>query len=45
LAFSRTEDRATGDFQDGVILAEFGYVYLDSLSEEEDEITQAAFSD
>ena len=33
LAFSRTGNPATGDFQDAVILAQFGEVDLDSLSE------------
>ena len=33
LAFSRTGDPTTGEFQDGVILAEFGEVDLDSLGE------------
>jgi hypothetical protein len=33
LAFSRTGDPATGDFQDAVILARFGEVDLDSLGE------------
>ena len=32
LAFSRTGDPATGEFQDAVILARFGEVALDSLS-------------
>ena len=33
LAFSRTGNPATGEFQDGVILAQFGEVDLGSLSE------------
>ena len=33
LAFPRTGDPATGEFQDGVILARFGEVDLDSLGE------------
>jgi hypothetical protein len=33
LAFSRTGDPTTGEFQDAVILARFGEVDLDSLSE------------
>ena len=33
LAFSRTGDPATGEFQDAVALAQFGEVDLDSLSE------------
>ena len=33
LAFSRTGNPATGEFQDAVILAQFGEVDLDSLSE------------
>ena len=33
VAFSRTGDPATGEFQDAVILARFGEVDLDSLSE------------
>ncbi len=33
LAFSRTGNPATGEFQDAVILAQFGDVDLDSLSE------------
>jgi hypothetical protein len=33
LAFSRTVDPMTGEFQDGVILAQFGEVDLDSLGE------------
>ena len=33
LAFSRTGDPATGEFQDAVILARFGEVDLDSLGE------------
>jgi hypothetical protein len=33
LAFSRTGDPATGEFQDAVVLAQFGEVDLDSLSE------------
>ena len=33
LAFSRTGDPATGDFHDAVILARFGEVDLDLLSE------------
>jgi hypothetical protein len=33
LAFSRTGDPATGEFQDAVILARFGEVGLDSLGE------------
>jgi hypothetical protein len=33
LAFSRTGDPATGEFQDAVVLAQFGEVALDSLSE------------
>jgi hypothetical protein len=33
LAFSRTGDPTTGEFQDGVILAQFGEVDLDSLGE------------
>ena len=33
LAFSRTGDPATGEFLDAVILAQFGEVDLDSLSE------------
>ena len=33
LAFSRTGNPATGEFQDAVILARFGEVDLDSLSE------------
>jgi hypothetical protein len=31
LAFSRTGDPTTGEFQDGVILAQFGEVDLDSV--------------
>ena len=33
LAFSRTGDPTTGEFQDGVIRAQFGEVDLDSLGE------------
>jgi hypothetical protein len=33
LAFSRTRDPTTGEFQDAVILARFGEVDLDSLGE------------
>jgi hypothetical protein len=33
LAFSRTGDPATGEFQEAVILARFGEVDLDSLGE------------
>jgi hypothetical protein len=33
LAFSRTGDPATGEFQDAVVLARFGEVDLDSLGE------------
>jgi hypothetical protein len=33
LAFSRTGNPATGDFQDAVVLAQIGEVDLDSLSE------------
>jgi hypothetical protein len=33
LAFSRTGDPATDEFQDAVILARFGEVDLDSLGE------------
>jgi hypothetical protein len=33
LAFSRTGDPATGEFQDAVVLAQFDEVDLDSLSE------------
>ena len=33
LAFSRTGDPTTGEFQDAVILAQFGEVDLDSLGE------------
>ena len=33
LAFSRTGDPATGEFQDAVILARFGEVDLDLLGE------------
>jgi hypothetical protein len=33
LAFSRTGDPTTGEFQDAVVLAQFGEVDLDSLSE------------
>jgi hypothetical protein len=33
LAFSRIGDPTTGEFQDGVILAQFGEVDLDSLGE------------
>jgi hypothetical protein len=33
VAFSRTGDPATGDFQDAVILAKFGEVDLNALSE------------
>ena len=33
LAFSRTGDPATGEFQDAVILARFGEVDLNSLGE------------
>ena len=33
LAFSRTGNPATGEFQDGVILARFGEVDLNSLCE------------
>ena len=33
LAFSRTGDPTTGEFQEAVILAQFGEVDLDSLSE------------
>ena len=33
LAFSRTGDPTTGEFQDAVILAQFGEVDLDSLNE------------
>jgi hypothetical protein len=33
LAFSRTGNPATGEFQDAVILAQFGEVDLDSLGE------------
>jgi hypothetical protein len=33
LAFFRTGDPATGEFQDAVVLAQFGEVDLDSLSE------------
>ena len=33
LAFSRTGDPTTGEFKDGVILAQFGEVDLDSLSD------------
>jgi hypothetical protein len=33
LAVSRTGDPATGEFQDAVVLARFGEVDLDSLSE------------
>jgi hypothetical protein len=33
LAFSRTGDPATGEFQDAVVLALFGEVDLNSLSE------------
>jgi hypothetical protein len=33
LAFSRTGDPATGEFKDGVALAQFGEVDLDSLRE------------
>ena len=33
LAFSRTGDPTTGEFQDAVILAQFGEVDLESLSE------------
>jgi hypothetical protein len=33
LAFSRTGDPTTGEFQDAVILARFGEVDLDSLGE------------
>jgi hypothetical protein len=32
VAFSRTGDPATGEFQDGAILAQFGDVDLDALS-------------
>ena len=32
LAFSRTGDPTTGEFQDAVVLAQFGDVDLDSLS-------------
>jgi hypothetical protein len=35
LAFSRTGDPTTGEFQDAVILARFGEVDLDSLGERE----------
>jgi hypothetical protein len=33
VAFSRTGDPTTGEFQEAVILAQFGEVDLDSLSE------------
>ena len=33
LAFSRTGDPTTGEFQDAVMLAQFGEVDLDSLNE------------
>jgi hypothetical protein len=33
LAFSRTGDPTTGEFQDAVVLAQFGEVDLNSLSE------------
>ena len=33
VAFSRTGDPTTGEFQDAVILAQFGEVDLDSLGE------------
>jgi hypothetical protein len=33
LVFSRTDDPETGEFQDAVVLAQFGEVDLDSLSE------------
>jgi len=33
VAFSRTGDPSTGDFQDAVILAQFGVVDLNALSE------------
>jgi hypothetical protein len=33
VAFSRSGDPAVGDFQDAVILAQFGEVDLDALSE------------
>ena len=33
LAFSRTGDPATGEFKEAVILAQFGEVDLDSLSD------------
>ena len=33
VAFSRTDDPTTGEFQDAVILARFGEVDLDSLGE------------
>jgi hypothetical protein len=33
LAFSRTGDPALGEFQDAVVLAQFGEVDLNSLSE------------
>ncbi len=33
LAFSRTGNPATGEFEDAVILAQFGEVDLDSLAE------------
>ena len=32
VAFTRTGDPATGEFQDGVVLAQFGDVDLDALS-------------
>ena len=35
LAFSRTGDPTTGEFQDAMILAQFGEVDLDSLGERE----------
>jgi hypothetical protein len=33
VAFSRTGDPATGEFEDAVVLAHFGEVDLDALSE------------
>jgi hypothetical protein len=33
VAFSRTSDAATGEFEDAVIVARFGEVDLDSLGE------------
>ena len=45
LAFSRTGEPATGEFQDAVILVRFGEVDLDSLGEREGDVTRTALAD